>query len=79
MLEFTGPVFAVDVTGDEIITAGKCLALSDKQVDIMKSTEGTSQYSNRSFWYFPKFKDMQMKPKLGLKFSKLRAKCLKFW
>ena len=49
VLEFTGPVFAVDVTGDEIITAGKCLALSDKQVDIMKSTEGISQYSNRSF------------------------------
>jgi len=39
-LEFTGPVFAVDVTGEEIIDNGKCLALSDKQIDIMKSTEG---------------------------------------
>jgi len=50
VLEFTGPVFAVDVTGDEIITAGKCLALSDKQVDIMKSTEGIKEdEKNRGF------------------------------
>ena len=40
VMEFRGPVFAVDVVGDDIMTTGKCLAMSDKQIDIMKSTEG---------------------------------------
>ena len=36
LLEFTGPVFSVDVIMEKM----KCLAMSDKQVDMMKSEEG---------------------------------------
>ena len=43
VLEFTGPVYAVDVTGDEVIDNGKCLAMSDKQIDIMKSVDGIKE------------------------------------
>ena len=42
-LEFRGPVFAIDVVGDEVIKNGKCLAMSDKQIDIMKSTQGIKE------------------------------------
>ena len=31
-LQFTGPVFAVDTTGDQVMETGACLAMSDKQV-----------------------------------------------
>ena len=31
-LQFTGPVFAVDTTGDMVMETGACLAMSDKQV-----------------------------------------------
>ena len=40
LLEFTGPVFSVDTDGPEIMEKMKCLAMSDKQVDMMKSEEG---------------------------------------
>ena len=33
-LQFTGPVFAVDTTGDMVMETGACLAMSDKQVSI---------------------------------------------
>ena len=33
-LQFTGPVFAVDTTGDQVMETGACLAMSDKQVNI---------------------------------------------
>eukprot|EP00092_Neocalanus_flemingeri_P013817 GFUD01014903.1.p1 GENE.GFUD01014903.1~~GFUD01014903.1.p1 ORF type:complete len:294 (+),score=85.27 GFUD01014903.1:178-1059(+) len=39
-LEFCGPVFPIDMKGTEVMEKMKCLALSDKQVDMMKSEEG---------------------------------------
>jgi len=39
-LEFRGPVYPVDMDGFEIMKGMKCLAMSDKQVDMMKSEEG---------------------------------------
>ena len=39
VLEFTGPVFCVDTESRDVMERGKCLAMSDKQIDIMKSTE----------------------------------------
>ena len=40
VMEFTGPVFPVDIRGEEVMEGGKCLAMSDKQVHIMRSVEG---------------------------------------
>jgi len=40
VLEFRGPVFPIDVTGQEVMLNGKCLAMSDRQVEMMLSEEG---------------------------------------
>ena len=40
LLEFSGPVFPIDMVGTEVMEKMKCLAMSDKQVDMMKSEEG---------------------------------------
>ena len=39
LLQFNGPVFPIDAESKDIMEAGKCLAMSDKQIDIMKSTD----------------------------------------
>ena len=40
ILEFTGPTFPVDTDGTVIMEKMLCLAMSDKQVDMMKSDDG---------------------------------------
>jgi len=40
VLEFRGPVYSVDSTGNQVMTEGLCLAMSDRQVEMMKSEEG---------------------------------------
>jgi len=40
VLEFRGPVYSVDITGAMVMTKGKCLAMSDRQVEMMKSEDG---------------------------------------
>lgn len=40
LLEFRGPVYSVDIMGTQVMAKGKCLAMSDRQVDMMKSEEG---------------------------------------
>ena len=49
-IEFTGPLFPVDTRGEEVMGTGKILAMSDKQVHIMKSVEGIKEEEmNRGF------------------------------
>ena len=39
-LEFTGPVFPIDMEGKEVMDKMTILAMSDKQIEMMKSDDG---------------------------------------